>query len=467
MALPSTPAEWLPILAAGLDDQQKRVRLLKRYMESDAPLPEMGSNLRAAWQRFQKESRTNWAQLIVGSVADRAVPLGIEIAGSSDSDEAKQAQRIWRDNRMDILFKQFLRDGLAYKDSFMFVSLENQKAVITTDSPEFVYAEMDPIRQWSARAIIKIWRDNVDGFDYAYVSVPGGRQKFYRPSSRTVGNSKRLHVRASSSDWKPVLTADGMEAFEAIDGDIPAYAYENPTGFGEFELHLDLMNRINRGILQRLVIEAMLAFRQRALKRKEPSTPYEDDEKDGDGSDVDYTKIFEPAPGALWDLPEGVDIWESGVTDFNPMLQAEKGDLRDLAAATRTPLPMLVPDGANQSATGAAEMTAGLYFKARDCVQVAKIVLAAVLLKAMRAEGVEPSGTIEVLFENPERVTMTEKYSAASQAKTAGESWKSIQRNILGRTPDQIKQDAADRAEEQLSAALLMGAGGGSQPPAA
>jgi hypothetical protein len=459
VALPQTPSEWLPILTKGLDDQQSRVALLKRYMDSDAPLPEMGPNLRAAWQRFQKESRTNWAQLIVGSVADRVVPLGIAIAGSSESDEAKLAQRIWRDNRMDLVVKQLVRDGVAYRDSYLCVwTGDDGQAIITSESAEFMYLEIDPVQPWKVRAAIKVWRDEVQGSDYAYVWVLGGRQKFSRPTTRMVGNSKRLHLKAVSGDWRVA------SEFEPISGDIPIYAYSNPIGWGEFELHLDLINRINRGILQRLVTTAMQAFRQRALKRKADGA-YEDDGKDEEGNDQDWSKIFEPAPGALWDLPEGVELWESGVTDITPMLSAEKGDLRDLAAVTRTPLPMLVPDGANQSATGAAEMTSGLYFKARDCVQVVKIILAAALLKAMRAEGVEPSGTIEVLLESPERVTMTEKYAAAAQAKGAGESWKSIQRNILGRTPEQIQQDAQDRAEEQLAAAMLVGSG--TQPGAA
>ncbi|MCF3941329.1 hypothetical protein [Gordonia tangerina] len=46
----------------------------------------------------------------------------------------------------------------------------------------------------------------------------------------------------------------------------------------------------------------------------------------------------------------------------------------------------------------------------------------------------------------------SQKYAAAAQAKAAGESWASIARNILGYSPDQIRQDELDRAQEQLNA---------------
>ncbi len=446
MTAPFTPEEWLPILTKGLDDERAaRLAELKRHMDSDAPLPEMGRNLRASWQRFQKESRTNWGALIVGSVADRIVPIGVEVAGSTESSEAAHAQRIWRDNRLDVIIKDLVREGVAYRDAYLCVTRDDAgRAIITTESPLSTWADMEPARKWKARAAIKTWRDTVAGRDYAYVWAPGGGQRFSRPARK--GHSVRLRV--SSTDWVPDAEVD-ISA-----GGIPIHVFQNPTGSGEFELHLDLINRINRGVLGRLVIAAMQAFRQRALKRK--STPDTGlDDQDGDDNDQDWSVVFEPAPGALWDLPPDVDLWESQVTDMTPILAASKSDLRDLAAVTRTPLPMLVPDG--QSATGAAEMASGLVFKSRDVLKVVEVVVAAAILDAMRFEGAEPSGTIKILSENPERVTLSEKYSAAAQAKAAGESWRSIQRNILGRTPDQIRQDAADRAAEQLASATLLG----------
>ncbi len=131
MTAPFTPEEWLPILTKGLDDERAaRLAELKRHMDSDAPLPEMGRNLRASWQRFQKESRTNWGALIVGSVADRIVPIGVEVAGSTESSEAAHAQHLplWR------MEDGFLRSSGLGSDLHMPLSLVLDKTGIYYDA---------------------------------------------------------------------------------------------------------------------------------------------------------------------------------------------------------------------------------------------------------------------------------------------------------------------------------------------
>lgn len=454
-----TPDEWLPILTKRLDDEQPRLRRLRQYVSGDAPLPEMGANLRASWQRFQRKARTSPAILTVACLADRIVPNGIEVGGDTESPAAVAARRVWRNNRMDLVVKDFIWDMLTYRYSFLCVwQDEDESAAITAESPEFMYAATDPLRPWIIRAAIKVWRDEDAEKDYAYVWVRGGRQKYEQDSyeivkTRSGREERRLRSLSSSGDWRAV------GEFEEIDGSIPVFIAENPGGAGEFELHTDLLDRINHGVLQRLVTTAMQAFRQRALKRKAGDDAADVDEDD---DSVDYSKVFEPAPGALWDLPDGVDLWESQTTDINPMLTAEKADLRDYAAMTRTPLPMLVPEGANQSAAGAVAAKEGLIAKARDRITVVQIVLASVLLKALQVEGVDVEDeTVTVLCQPPHLTSDMEKYQAAVWAKSAGESWKSIARNILGYSPDQIRQDELDRADEQLAMATLVGGAGG------
>lgn len=442
----TTPAEWLPILTKRLDEDLPRIRLLRRYVDGDAPLPEMGANVRASWQKFQKESRTNWGYLIRESVADRIVPNGIQVGGSIDSPEAKQAQRIWRDNRMDLVFKDAIRFMLDFRLGYL-TGWENAgKAIITADSPENMYAATDPLQPWRVRAAVKWWCDEDLEKDFAVVWIDGGWQLFSRPMYANMGRTKRLY-RASADTWTPEndMVATGTTP--------PVVVLQNPDGVGEYETHLDLINRINRGVLQRLVTTAMQAYRQRALKAKEGTEGLPD--KDDKGNDIDWARVFEPAPGALWDLPPGIDIWESEQTDIRPMLDGSIADVRHLAAVTRTPVSVLIPDSANQAAAGSEFAKEGLVFKTKDRLVVAKTCAVAALLKGLEIEGVGDLDTLEVLFEPPHAVSMSEKYAAAVQAKGAGESWKSIARNILGYSPQQIAQDALDRAEEQLAAAIL------------
>lgn len=440
-----TPAEWLPILARRLDYRLPQVRLLSRYIDGDAPLPEMGANVKASWQKFQREARTNWGLLVQEAVADRIVPNGITIAGSADSPNAKQAQRIWRDNRMDSVLKDWVRYGLTYAQSFLTCWVDGDgDAVITADSPETMCVASDPLQAWRVRAALRVWRDLDAEKDYCIVWCDGYRQKFSRPCY-TGNQPRRRLVRVISGQWDP--EEDAVDTGTAP----PVVVYNNPGGYGEFEPHLDVINRINRGILQRLVITAMQAFKQRWLKAEKGTNGLP--AKDPEGNDIDWAKIFEPAPGALWELPPGIDVGEAQSTDIRPLLDGSNADIKQLASSTRTPLPMLMPD--NQSAQGAVSMDSGHLAKCEDRCKEVKVGAAAILVTALGVEGVVlgSDDTVEVTFEPVATISMAEKYAAAAQARAAGEPWKSIARRILGYSPQQIaeaEKDLDDEASEEI-----------------
>ena len=440
-----TPDEWLPILAKRLDERQPRIALLRSYANGNAPMPEMGRNLRPAWEAFQKKARGGFGSLICTAVGNRMVMNGVTVGGGSDSPAAQAAVRIVRDNRFDVAFADAINDAFETSIGYLLVGEEDGKAVVTRELPEFMYAATDPLRPWRARAAIKVWRDVDADADFALVWADGVRQK-YRRQSHDLTTSTLL--RSAQGGWS--YAADP----ETYDGPPPVAVLENRDGLGEFEKHTDLLDRINLGVLNRMVVVAMQAFRQRAIEGGLP-------DKDAAGNPIDWAKVFEPSPGALWDLPEGLKIWESqdASAAITSILLTVKDDLRDLSAVSETPLAMLVPDGANQSATGADFQKEAVVFKARDRLRRFSPAGEMALVRALRVEGVDlADATVAILWEPPDRVSLAEKYDAAGKAKAAGESWKSIARNILGYSPDQIRQDELDRAEEQLAAATLTAA---------
>lgn len=448
-----TPAEWLPVLAKRLDDCSPRVRLLRSYMNGNAPLPEAGKNTRESWKRFQEESRTNWGQLILEAVTDRIIVKGIMVNGDAQSEVAKQAQRIWRDNRMDHVFQEWLRDGLALRQSYLTCwAGDDRRAVITSDSRESMIVAADPLQPWRPRAALRAWRDIDRELDYAIVWSESAWQTFSRGARN---DEKTMLTGLVQGKWDPVVSGDGSAEPTATGTKPPVAVYNNPGGLGEYEPHLDLINRINNGILDRRSIQAMEAFRQRALKAKEGTSGLP--QKDENGNDIDWAERLPYAPGALWDLPPGIDIWESQQTDIRPLLEASKDDIRQLSAVTRTPLPILMPDNTNTSAAGAIATEAGYITKCGTRLAEAKIGLEAILVKALEVEGVEglEELTVTVEFEPVERVSTSEKFQAAQAAKGAGLSVKSIQRDILGWGPDEIRQDETDRAMEDLRTMTL------------
>jgi len=142
-------------------------------------------------------------------------------------------------------------------------------------------------------------------------------------------------------------------------GRMPVVRFANKDGMGEFEPHIDTLDRINHQILQAMVIATMQAFRVRAIK----NLPRRDPES---GKEIDYSDLLSLDPGSVWQLPADVDLWESETTDLRPLLESIKDDLERLASATKTPMHMLAAGGVNQSAEGAQLQREGLVFKAED-----------------------------------------------------------------------------------------------------
>lgn len=456
MATPTTPDEWLIYLTKRLDARAERVARLRSYCDGNAPLPEMGRNLRTSWIAFQRKARVNYGGLAVRALKNRIRPLGVRAGDGKNKDLVAQCERIWRDNRMATQINMAIRDRLEVYVGYLVVGLDQaRRAVVTREKPELFIAEPDPLQPWKARAALKVWRDNAAGQDFALVWVAGQRQKYMRDPKDASGQMlKRAAPFQDSGQWEK---AGEPETFE---GPPPVIVLERPEGRGLIEEHLDVIDGINLGKLQRLVITAMQAFRQRGIKGNLP-------DKDDDGNDIDWAQVFSPAPGALWDLPEGIDVWESEQTDIRPLLEGEKADRRDFAAVTSTPLSVFLPEGANQSAEGAANAKEGHVALAEDEIDDIRPAVAMAMVYALRAEDTDlGDATIEVDFAPPALVSLTEKWAAAAQAKAAGMPLRTIMRAILGWSPEQIREAEADMTAEQLAALFSLDesdpAGGGS-----
>jgi hypothetical protein len=451
-----TPEQWLDVLAKRLDERAPYVALMRRYRNGDAPLPEMSRNLRPSWEAFQRKSRANWGGFAVDARADRIVYAGVTVGGSVSSDEALAAARIARDNRLEVAFARAVNDCLSTGYGYVIVGRDDEgRAVVTAEPPEQVIVAQDPIQSWRARVGLKGWRDADEGFDYAsvWVLADGVRYLFRRPSVQS-GVVLRTWSgggweRVDSKPFSGVLPVFELEA-ETGTTSVPGVSWAG--GLAMLDGHTDLIDRINHGVLFRLVTMAMQAFRQRALKMRDGMSLPEMDEA---GNVVDYTKVFEPAPGALWELPAEVeDLWESQQVSAADLLNAVKDDLRTFGTATSTPMPGVASDGQNQSAEGARSGKEGLSAKASQFVRRVRPVLNGAIVAALRVEGWPADDTVEVKFEPTDRVTLAEKMDAASKAIAAGMSLAVVQRDILGWSPEQIEEDAKNRRRDASRSAM-------------
>jgi hypothetical protein len=440
-----------------MDNRAARVRLLRCYMDGNAPLPEGAEGCREAYQAFQKKARTNVGEIIVEAVTERIIPSGFTLNGADEDDD--QLRKIFTGNRLQIGFADVLRDMTGLSAGYMMVSeAAPGKALITCERPEQAITDQDPARPDMVRAGLKVYRDAVAETDTAYLHLPGAVHTYKRPFRDPLTQEKRVITRIQG-DWAYVDSAETGLNF------VPMFPFLNRGGMGEFEPHLDIIDRYNWNVLQRLVITASQAYRQRAVKAID-GQPLP--QQDADGNDIDYDKIFAQAPGALWELPPGFDLWESGQTDLSQILNATKDDLRDLAAVTRTPLPMLLPEGANQTAAGAMLAKEGLILKATDRRKRADVALTAALgaAKAIEDGLADIVEGVEVIWEPIERYTLAEISDATSKI---GDDlpWRDRMERLWGLSGDAIDKMESNRAADAITASLTAPPAPQPAPPAA
>jgi hypothetical protein len=349
-----------------------------------------------------------------------------------------------RRNRLAIVAPDVHRDMLGVSAGYVSVTGEPGAARIVYERPEHVITEQDPLDPWTTLAGLKVWRDRVREHDYAVLSVPGAMYRWRRPHKRESGLFEPpLQI---SGGWVPESYTDALAPW-------PAYIpFPNAGGVAEFEHHEDILARIDYGILQRLVIMAMQAYRQRATEGELP-------ELDEAGNKIDYGDLLRPGAGALWHLPEGVKLWESQASDPTPLLAAVKDDIRDLSAVTRTPLTTLIPDGANQSADGATFAREGLLFKTGNRIERARAAWSQAIAQALAVQsGSDELPEVDVTFRPAAHLSLSERADAATKATDL--PWRTRMADIWGYDGEAIDRMEVERSQD----ALVLGLG---QAPAA
>lgn len=437
-----SPGWWLENLGRKLASRVREFDLLDSYYRGCPPLPEGADNALSAYQRFQQKARLNFAELIVEAVRQRMLITGFRTGADGDANGDKAARLIWDANDMDVESADVHRLMLSLGVSYAIVGKDpDLGSIITAEDPRQVVTEHDPALRRRVLAGLKVFRDEMTLTDHAYVYLPGVVWHAVKEANKlALLPSENLLFRASAWSWDSVAKLPAPV--------VPVVRFENSRGMGEFEPHLDHLDRINHVILQRLVIAVMQAFRQRAIQGDLP-------ERDEAGNLIDYNAALSADAAALWKLPEGVTIWESGQVDLTPLLTSVRDDALALAAATQTPMFYFTPESTNGSAEGAALQREGLVFKSEDRIARASIGWRQVMSLAFHLEGDETRANLaglQPMWAPPERRTMAERADAASKATDV--PWRTKMTEIWQFPPDLVDRMEAERGADAFLAAL-------------
>lgn len=420
--------------------------LLWAHYTGEPPMPGINDKWANATREFLRLAKTQYGSLVVEAMLDRVQFIGVRHTNSAASDAdgdddvralMKQSGAFWQDA------EEF---AFALGEGYVLVGPDGEGgSIATAEDPREVTAIQDPLVPHRILAALKIYDDDLDEQTVAAVYLRGDAEKPDRVAT-FVTDSGNAHLGFNPDSW--TLDEDRSKPLPIQGLGVPVVRLPNRNGMGEFEKHLDLLDRIYNGVADRLWTAKYQAFRQRGIQSDNlPDT-------DEDGKKVNYDEIFESDPGALWRLPGDTKMWESSQSSVSEILAPIRDDVKELAAVSRTPLHMFTPDAMTGSAEGASLAREGISFKAEDriarwspdAIRVARLLLA--------YSGQEYDVDMEAMFAPVERLSLSQRMQAGAQAKTAGVPAAGVWADVMQMSPETVKRWTSWAAEEQLFAGL-------------
>ncbi|MER5608361.1 hypothetical protein AB0F93_00195 [Micromonospora tulbaghiae] len=451
---PYTPGWYFKTLFNELTDlkRRQRLQLLRDYREGKAPLPQGAENAREAYEAFCRMARTNFADLIVSALAERMELTGFRSAADADATGDPELAGLWRRAGLDITSGDVHKRMLSESEGYVIVGAYDpdiDAAVVTEEDPLYTIGMPDPDNPRRLIAGLKIKHDIAEDVDRVYlylagkIFAPGAQAQLWVATRRTYGQLGPM-TGFHDQDWSWEPARSGVLPH----GRVPMVRFLNADGLGEYEQHLDLLDRINHQILQRMTVAVMQAFRQRAIEGLPTVYPKGHPQE---GQTIDYGNVFVADPAAVWHLPPGVKMWESGQVDLRPILEAVAADVQHLASVTRTPLHLMAPAGDNQSAEGANLQREGLTFRAKNRIKrtsPAWVDVVALMQLQSGPADVRALSRIEPIWASPELLSLSERGDASSKAQDI--PWESRMSLIWGFDPATIDRMKTERLDDML-----------------
>lgn len=425
-----------------LAKSQAHYNLLERYYDGDAPLPEGAEGQSRAYRRFQRKARLNIAQLSVAAVRERMRIGGFRTGAADDENGDDVARRLWKANNLDVysadLHTYFLKFGEAY--AIVGMPQGREFPLVTVEDPRQVYCLTSPEDPSIVLAAVKVFTEY--GKHHAYFYYPNEVLVFRKPADSSAFDIDQWSYDEMASATNPL-------------GEVPVVKFTNADGKGEYEPYLDIIDRINHMILQRLIIATTQAFKQKWIKGDFPT-------HDPQGNEIDYNGLFEAGPGAMWVLPPDAELGELDQSSIQDIIQAVRADIQDFAAVTRTPMHYLNPEGSNQSAEGASLAREGLVFKTEDRIARATVGWTRVMSLMFKWMGDTERANLldlEPIWKPAERYSLSER--ADANTKFQDIPFRSRMSLIGQFSPAEVAEMEIEKAGEQILNATLTGGAGG------
>jgi hypothetical protein len=350
------PLQWVKLLGDALTRRWQTSRIYDDYYRGDHRLP-AGPTLAAshAYRRLLRESRSNWAELVVDAVNERLRVIGFRWSGSEGAD-LELWRELWQSNNLDARSDEVHVEALVWGWAYTLVWPNDAGDVrITAEHPAEVICYAPASDRHMTLMALKRWQDDW-GFWHATLYTPSAIYKYVSgsgSSGSTFPPMTQWVVRDVAGEPWPLPNPFGR---------VPVVEFSNNprmlTG-GRSELgggQLDIIDRINETVFNRMLAAQFAAFRQKWVTGMEiPRDPETGQPKEP----------FKAAVDRLW-MSENPDakFGEFSEATLANYIGAAEADIQHLAAISRTPAHYLLPHG---------PMPSGEALKAAETGLVAKV----------------------------------------------------------------------------------------------
>jgi hypothetical protein len=437
-----SPRWWLKVLSQKLDAERRYMALMDDYYSGNQPLPFVPRELEDEYREMLTRSRMNFMEVVVDSRVERLRVDGFRWSGLDAASADLAASDIWQSNGLDAAQSAGFTDALVKRRTYLSIWAPAKGSPyprIRFEDAMQTIAARDPEDPRRIVAALKTWMDEWTGDLAANVYLPDAIYKFrwqpLTPRARKAGS----WVEREPAVLNPV-------------GVVPIVPLVNRPrlnacieGVSELANVYLAQDRINEMLFNRSLAAWTAAYRQKwATGISIPRDP-------ATGQPI---QPFNAAIERLWVSEKDTAKFGSfEATDLRNFIESVEQDVQHIAVVKRLPRHYFMQQGQAPSGDSIYSAEAGLI----ACVRGLQLVFGDDLETAMRlawqfsGRGTAPPGA-QVIWSDPEHLTVGEAADAAIKLKQAGVITTATAQQRIGMSTTEIARESAQLAAEALLA---------------